>query len=83
MTALRRIASVLALAVVAALLFSPTAVAADGVGLWGRANDKVVTLFGFAIMGFFTILVIMLSLVQTRLENRKERIQEDLDRLRR
>jgi uncharacterized membrane protein YbhN (UPF0104 family) len=71
-------------AVLAALLvLAPGAFAADGVGLWGRADDKVVTLFGFAIMAFFTILVITLSLIQIRLENRRERIQRDLERLRR
>jgi hypothetical protein len=69
--------------VTALLVFAPGAVAADGVGLWGRADDKVVTLFCFAVMAFFTILVITLSLVQIRLENRRERIQRDLERLRR
>ncbi len=50
--------------------------AADGVGLWGRTDDKVITFFAFAVMAFFTILVTVLSLIQIRLESRKERIRQ-------
>ena len=42
--------------------------AADGVGLYGRTDDKVITFFAFGVMAFFTILVIVLSLVQIRLD---------------
>jgi hypothetical protein len=70
-----------ALAVVAAV--APAAMAADGVGLWGRTDDKVVTFWGFGVMAFFTVLVIVLSIVQIRLESRKERIKRDLERLQR
>ena len=62
--------------------FVSPALAADGVGLWGRTDDKVVTYWGFGVMVFFTVLVIVLSLIQGRLENRKERIQAELERLR-
>jgi hypothetical protein len=55
--------------------------AADGVGLWGRTDDKVVTYAGFILIIFFTVLVVGLSYIQSRLETRKERAQEDLDRL--
>jgi hypothetical protein len=65
------------------LLLAPGALAADGVGLWGRTDDKVVTYFSFAVIAFFAILVTVLSLIQIRLENRKEREREDLERLRR
>ena len=68
------------LAVLAA--FAPSALAADGVGLWGPTNDKVVTYFGFGTLLFFTVLVTVLSLVQGRLENRKERRRQELERLR-
>ena len=61
---------------------TPSALAADGVGLWGRTNDKVVTYWGFGVMIFFTVLVIGLSLIQIRLESRKERLRAELDRLR-
>jgi len=62
-------------------LASP-ALAADGVGLWGRTDDKVVTYWGFGVLIFFTALVTVLSLIQGRLENRKERRRQELERLR-
>ena len=61
---------------------APAALAADGVGLWGRTDDKVITFFAFAVMGFFAVLVTVLSLIQIRLESRKERLRQELDRLR-
>jgi hypothetical protein len=67
----------------ALLAWAPTAMAADGVGLWGRTDDKVVTYFSFAVMAFFAILVIVLSIIQMRLESRKDRAREELERLRR
>lgn len=83
MTRVRTLISLLALAVGALLLASPGAMAADGVGLWGRTDDKVVTFFAFGLMIFFTVLVIGLSLWQGRLETRKDRMREELERLRR
>jgi hypothetical protein len=53
------------------------------VGLYGRTDDKVVTFFAFAVIAFFAILVIVLSMIQIRLESRKERMHQDLERLRR
>jgi hypothetical protein len=67
---------------VLALALAPNAMAADGVGLWGRTDDKVITFFAFAVMAFFAILVTVLSLIQIRLESRKERVQRELERLR-
>jgi hypothetical protein len=61
---------------------APAALAADGVGLWGRTDDKVITFFAFAVMGFFAVLVTVLSLIQIRLESRKERLRRELERLR-
>jgi uncharacterized BrkB/YihY/UPF0761 family membrane protein len=63
------------------LVLSPAAMAADGVGVYGRTDDKVVTFFAFGLIVFFAALVIVLSLIQIRLENRKERRTEDLERL--
>jgi hypothetical protein len=57
--------------------------AADGVGLWGRTDDKVVTYWGFGVIIFFSVLVTVLSLIQIRLEGRKERLRQELERLRR
>jgi uncharacterized membrane protein YbhN (UPF0104 family) len=68
-------------ALVSVLVLAPTAVAADGVGLWGRTDDKVITFFAFAVMAFFAILVTVLSLNQIRHESRKERIRRELERL--
>ncbi|OLE37969.1 MAG: hypothetical protein AUG48_02915 [Actinobacteria bacterium 13_1_20CM_3_68_9] len=71
-------------AMVLAILWTiaPAALAADGVGLWGRTDDKVITFFAFAVMGFFAVLVTVLSLIQIRLESRKERLRRELERLR-
>ena len=33
----------------------PPRVAADGVGIYGRTNDKVVTFFAFGLIAFFAI----------------------------
>jgi len=79
----RRLGLIAFTSVLALLVLAPTAMAADGVGLWGRTDDKVVTYFSFAVMAFFAILVIVLSIVQMRLESRKERAREELERLRR
>ena len=74
---------VLAAAALACLWFvAPMALAADGVGLWGRTDDKVITFFAFALMAFFAVLVTVLSLIQIRLESRKERLRRELERLR-
>ena len=80
---LARLALLVTVALGAMLASAPIAMAADGVGLWGRTDDRVVTYWGFAIIAFFTILVIVLSIVQIRLEGRKERAKQDLERLRR
>jgi hypothetical protein len=68
--------SVLALMLVAA----PSALADNGVGLAGPTTDKTVTFFCFGVMAFFAILVIAMSLIQGRLEKRKEVRRADLDR---
>jgi putative copper export protein len=68
-------------AMVALLVLAPAAMAADGVGVYGRTDDKVVTFFAFGLIAFFAILVTVLSLIQIRLENRKERRTQDLERL--
>jgi hypothetical protein len=63
------------------LLAAPAAMAADGEGLAGRVSDKTITLFCFGVIAFFPILVITLSLIQGKLEARKERRRYDLERL--
>jgi putative copper export protein len=68
-------------ALAALLVLSPAAMAADGVGVYGRTDDKVVTFFAFGLIAFFAIFVTVLSLIQIRLDNRKERRTKDLERL--
>ncbi|MDX6638756.1 MAG: hypothetical protein QOJ01_2267 [Solirubrobacterales bacterium] len=67
----------------ALLIASPLALAADGVGIGGPADDKKVTYWGFGVMIFFTLVVIIGSLIQIRLESRKERMRADLERVHR
>ena len=83
MRCIRAIVSLLVLATASLLVSAPGALAADGVGLYGRTDDKVVTMFMFGVIIFFALLVITLSLIQIRLEGRKERMRADLERLRR
>ena len=79
----RNAVAALAAALVALLALAPAALAADGVGLYGRTDDKVVTFFAFGLMAFFTMIVIVFSLMQGRLDSRKERARSELERLRR
>jgi hypothetical protein len=71
------------LTIAAFLLSASPALAADGVGLWGRTDDKVITYFALAVLVFFALLVVGLSLLQIRLESRKDRERAELERLRR
>jgi hypothetical protein len=68
-------------ALIGLLVIAPGAMAADGVGIYGRTDDKVVTFFAFGLIAFFAIFVTVASLIQIRLDNRKERRKEDLERL--
>jgi hypothetical protein len=68
--------SILALMLVAA----PVALADNGTGLAGPTTDKTVTFFCLGVLGFFAILVIGLSLIQGRLEKRKEMRRQDLEK---
>jgi hypothetical protein len=67
--------------IAASLLLAPAALATNGEGLAGSASDKTVTLFCFGVIAFFPLLVITLSLIQGRLDARKERRRYDLERL--
>ena len=52
---------------------APAALAHDGgEGLWGETNDKVITNAGFILIAFFPLFVLFMSLLQKRLEKRKE-----------
>jgi len=67
-------------ALLSLLLAAPMALADNGVGLAGPTTDKTVTFFCFGVIAFFAALVIVLSLIQGRLEKRKE-MRRNLQRL--
>jgi hypothetical protein len=71
----------LAAALVCMLVAAPLALAENGVGLMGPTTDKTVTFFCFGVIGFFALLPIVLTLIQARLERRKEQRQSSLQRL--
>lgn len=83
MKRLRQAALLAGLLLFAGMALAPAALAADGVGLGGRTTDKSVTFFAFGVIALFMILPIVLSLIQARLEGRKERMREQLERVRR
>ena len=68
-------------ALVSLLLAAPAALADNGVGLAGPTTDKTVTFFCFGVIAFFALLVIVLTVVQERLERRKEARKYDLQKL--
>jgi preprotein translocase subunit SecG len=63
------------LAITLLALTAPAALASNhdgGEGLWGETDDKVVTYAGFALIVFFPVLALVLTLIQQRLEKRKD-----------
>ena len=76
-----RLLAALTTALALLLAQAQAALAADGIGLAGRVSDKTVTLVCFGVIAFFPILVISLSIIQGRLEARKDRRRYDLERL--
>jgi len=77
---MRSIGVALLAALALLLVAAPAAMAENGVGLAGPTTDKTVTFFCFGVIAFFAILVIVLSLIQGRLEKRKEMRKADLQR---
>lgn len=76
---MKRVFAVLPVALVTLLLLAPAALAYDpqeplsGEGAYGVADDKVVTNAGFIVIAFFPTVILLLSLLQWRLDKRKER----------
>jgi hypothetical protein len=69
----RRVLLSLTTAILLLLAFAPLALAEDGgEGIYGETNDKVVTNVGFIVIAFFPCLILVLSLIQWRLEKRKD-----------
>jgi len=77
-----RLAAAVAALTAAMLTFAAPALAADGEGLWGRTTDFDVTMWGFAVIALFIIIPIVGSLIQHKLDTRKERAREQLERVR-
>ena len=78
---MKRAASALVAIWALMLAAAPAAFAENGVGLAGPTTDKTVTFFCFGVIAFFAALPIVLSLIQGRLEKRKEARKADLSRL--
>jgi hypothetical protein len=75
-----RLAAALTAALTMLLLAAPAALAENGEGLAGKVSDKTVTFFCFGVIAFFAAFVIVMSLIQGRLEKRKEERKFDLER---
>jgi hypothetical protein len=55
------------------LAIAPAALAHDGgEGWWGETNDKVITNAGFILIAAFPLIIVIASLIQGRLEKRKD-----------
>jgi hypothetical protein len=71
---MKRLATLLTAASVALLALAPAAFAHDGgQGWYGVADDKVVTNAGFILIAFFPLFIFVMSMLQWRLDKRKER----------
>jgi len=77
----KRTAATLVSILAAMLVLAPAALAENGVGLAGPTTDKTVTFFCFGVIAFFALLPIVMSLIQGKLEKRKDRRRSDLERL--
>ena len=65
--------SLVALLLLLGLVLAPAAAAYnDGRGFYGATNDKVVTNAGFILIVFFPTFVFVMSMIQRRLDKRKE-----------
>ena len=75
-----QVTAALLAALTSLLLAAPMALAENGVGLAGPTTDKTITFFCFGVIAFFAILVTVLTIIQERLERRKEQRKYDLQR---
>ena len=78
---MKRAAASLLFSISLMLVTAPAALAENGEGWAGKTTDKTVTFFCFGVIAFFAIFVTVASLIQGRLERRKERRRLDLERL--
>jgi hypothetical protein len=69
---MRRALHTTALTLAVLLVTAATAAAHDGgEGLYGETNDKVITNAGFFLIAFFPLFILVMSLIQWRLDKRK------------
>ncbi len=70
---MRRLTKTLLLSISLLALSAPMAFAqASGEGSYGETDDKVVTNTAFIVIAFFPLFVLLVSLLQWRLEKRKD-----------
>jgi hypothetical protein len=75
MTRPRRLFAACVTSALLALVLVPAALASapnGGQGTYGEADDKVVTNAGFIVIAFFPTLILLLSLLQWRLDKRRD-----------
>ena len=70
---MRRTAQILLHAIALVAVNATSALAHDGgEGWWGETNDKVITNAGFILIAFFPLFIFTMSMIQWRLEKRKD-----------
>ncbi|MBI5106436.1 MAG: hypothetical protein HZB46_15870 [Solirubrobacterales bacterium] len=70
---MRRLTGILLTSVALLALLAPVALAQNsGEGTYGETNDKVVTNAGFILIAFFPTFILLMSLLQWRLDKRKD-----------
>ena len=75
---MKRLLTTLPVSLAILLVLAPAALAHDGgEGLWGETNDKVITNAGFILIAFFPLLVFCLSMLQWKLDKRKDARKSD------
>ena len=73
MTAMRRLTTTVLTTIVLLALLAPAAIAQNsGEGTYGETDDKVVTNAGFILIAAFPTIILLASLLQWRLDKRKE-----------
>lgn len=54
------------------VLAAPVLAADDGEGLAGETDDKIITFFALGVLLFFTLVVVLGSVIQNALQRRKD-----------